>query len=313
MTEQPLEVALAGDCSALRDDLLARQVPPVWSLEPEEARRLSREGNLATAAAWQPALDSLPVAVDDLAPVDGRVAIRRYLPTNGEQPDTTLIWLHGGGWVLGDLDTADATARTACTLTGYEVLSVDYRCAPASPFPAAALDALAAADWVLAARGRVVVGGDSAGGNLAAVIAQQRGGHEALIGQVLVYPCTDPRLATASAAEFTEGPFFSCPDMAWFYDQYLPAGADRTDPLVDLTSALAGDLAGVPAVVFTVGHDPVRDEGIAYAQALAAKGHPVDWLHAPELHHGSFSNSGVLPSAAARVEQVWAKARLLFS
>ncbi|MBK9741255.1 MAG: alpha/beta hydrolase fold domain-containing protein [Actinobacteria bacterium] len=314
MTGPPLQVELAPDCAALRRDLIERAIPPVSALPPEEARRLSREGNLAAAAAWTPPLASLPVVVDDLPVPEGLVAMRRYLPTGADHPTTTLMWLHGGGWVLGDLDTTDATARTACALTGFEVVTVDYRCAPASPFPAAARDVLAAADWLLSTRGAVVVAGDSAGGNLAGVVAQQRGSHPALVGQVLVYPCTDPSLASPSAHAFTEGPFLCRRDMQWFYDRYLPVGADRTDPLVSLVHGLARhDLPSVPAVVYTVGHDPVRDEGIDYAAELARRGHSVTWLHAPELHHGSFTNSGILPSSARRVDEVWAATTRMFT
>ena len=317
MTDPLIVVPLAADCEELRRDLITRELPPVAALEPAEARRLSREGNLAVAAAWQPPLDTLPVDVSDLPEVDGAGALapmRRYVPRSDPRPATTLVWLHGGGWVLGDLDTTDAAARMACALTGFEVISVDYRCAPASRFPAAAQDVLAAVEWVLCARDRVVVGGDSAGGNLAGMVAQQRGEHPHLVGQVLVYPCTDPSLGSASAQSFVDGPFLSRSDMEWFYDQYLRDEADFTDPLVDLAGAAsAAKLPAVPAVVLTVGHDPLRDEGIAYARLLARQDQQVTWIHAPELFHGAFTQSGILPSAALRVGEVWSAAERLFS
>jgi acetyl esterase len=236
--------------------------------------------------------------------------MRRYVPDR-VAPALTLVWLHGGGWVLGDLDTADAICRTLCDLTGWEVVSVGYRCAPDHPFPAAADDALAVTDWMLAERDRVVVGGDSAGGSLAAGVAQERGAHPRLVGQLLVYPATDPQLRSASAHTFVEGPFLTRRDMEWFYEQYLSPD-DVADPRVDLTRALDAG-AHAAAVVLTVGHDPLRDEGIAYARALVDGGGLVTWIHAPELFHGAFTQCGVLPSAANRVREVCAAALSVFA
>ncbi|MDI1290617.1 MAG: alpha/beta hydrolase fold domain-containing protein, partial [bacterium] len=161
---------------------------------------------------------------------------------------------------------------------------------------------------------RVVVGGDSAGGNLAAAVAQQRGGHPGLVGQVLVYPATDPTLGYPSAMEIVEGPFLTRRDMEWFYDQYVPGASDRSSMLVDLVGDFhVRAIEPTPAIVLTVGHDPLRDEGVAYAQLLADIGTPVTWLHAPELFHGAFSQSGFLRSAAARVDEVWSTAHRMFS
>lgn len=311
MTAEPLLVPLPSDCDDRRRQLIDMGVPAVWQIDATTARELQRAGALATREAWQPPVDSLPVSVDDIEGGTGAAgrlpAMRRYLPdVPAAGPATTLLWLHGGGWVLGDLDTTDAAARTICAAAGWEVVTADYRCAPWHPFPAAADDCLAAAEWVLARRERVVVGGDSAGGNLAAVVAQQLGADSRLVGQVLVYPCADPTLASASAAEFTEGPFLARRDMEWFYDQYLPPHVDRTDPRVDLVTGFdRRGVVPVPAVVVTVGHDPLRDEGIAYADLLRASGHEVRWLHAPELFHGAYSLAGVLPSSGARVAELW--------
>lgn len=281
MSDQPRVVPLAADCEALRRTIIENPLPPVWSLTPAEARRLNSEGNAVRAAAWRPPLADLPVDVDDIAGSGSLVAMRRYVPSGGAEHAPAILWLHGGGWVLGDLDTADATARTACVLTGAEVFSVDYRCAPADPFPAAAEDALAAADWLLDGGRQVVVGGDSAGANLAAMVAQQRGAHPGLVGQVLVYPATDPTLSSESARDFTEGPFLSRRDMQWFYDLYLADPANLADPRVDLRIGLEGSPAAqVPAVVLTVGHDPLRDEGIDYVRMLEAAGGSVMAIHA---------------------------------
>ncbi len=302
---------LAPDCEALRRDLIANPLAPIWQLDAAEARAMHIRLTIDARAGWVPPLSDLPVTWADVS--SARPPMRRYT-RDGADGTTCLLWLHGGGWVLGNLETTDATARTACAATGWDVIAVDYRCAPADRFPAATNDVLAAADWALANYDRVVVGGDSAGGNLAAVVAQQRGGHPALVGQVLVYPATDPTLGYPSAGEFVDGPFLTRKDMEWFYDQYVPDASDRTSPLVDLvTDFHSRGIVPTPAVVLTVGHDPLRDEGIAYAELLADSGMPVTWIHAPELFHGAFSQSGFLPSAATRVEEVWSTAHRMFS
>jgi acetyl esterase len=143
-------------------------------------------------------------------------------------------------------------------------------------------------------------------------VAQARADHPRLVGQVLVYPATDPTMTTGSYRTFVEGPFLARRDMEWFYDQYLGPTGDRADVRVDVARGLSS-AATVPAVVFTVGHDPLRDEGIAYAEALREQGETVTWIHAPELFHGSFTQSGVLPSSAARVTEVWAAAQEMFT
>lgn len=304
-------VPLAPDCEALRRDLIANPLAPIWQLDAAEARALHIRLTIDARAKWVPPLSDLPVTSADVS--SAGPAMRRYT-RDGADGTTCLLWLHGGGWVLGNLETTDATARTACAATGWDVIAVDYRCAPADRFPEATNDVLAATDWALANYDRVVVGGDSAGGNLAAVVAQQRGGHDGLVGQVLVYPAADPTLGYPSAGEFVDGPFLTRKDMEWFYDQYVPDESDRANPLVDLvTEFLSRGIVPTPAVVLTVGHDPLRDEGIAYAELLADSGMPVAWIHAPELFHGAFSQSGFLPSAATRVEEVWSTAHRMFS
>jgi acetyl esterase len=257
------------------------------------------------------------VTSTDIPAADHHVALRWYrperaAPENAEGP--TLMWLHGGGWVLGNLDSADAAARTAAVLTGFDVVSVDYRCAATARFPAAVDDAEAVARWLLDQGRRVIVAGDSAGANLAAVVAMRLGAHDALLGQVLVYPAVDPTLSSPSARSFVEGPFLSRRDMAWFYDQYLRAASDRQDPRVNLIEALTGvDITHLPTVVLTVGHDPLRDEGVEYVARLRDLGWPVTWIHAPELHHGAFTQSGVLASSERRVRQVWRSVHEVFA
>ena len=246
MDSGTLLVPLAPDCEAMRQGLIANPLPPVWELDAATARRLHREGTLAARVNWQPDLDALPVSSVDTPASDGLPARRTYRPDGADDDTPCLVWLHGGGWVLGDLDTADATARTASAATGWTVVSVDYRCAPVARFPDAVDDAVAAADAALREHRRVVVGGDSAGATLAAVVAQQRGSHPGLVGQVLVYPATDPRLRSPSAHQFVDGPLLTRHDMEWFYDQYLADDADRESPLADLVAGLVTEIARAP-------------------------------------------------------------------
>lgn len=306
---------LPDDVEALRRVLLASAPPTGVQVDAVEARRVHLEGNLAIRAAWQPPVDGLPVEAIEIPAQGGLPPMRRYVPLAGVGAGApTLLWFHGGGWVLGSIATADATSRVACARTGWEVVSVEYRCAPEAPFPAAAEDALTSTEWLLGQRERVVVAGDSSGANLAGVAARRLAGHPALVGQVLVYPATDPTLASASAHEFVEGPFLSQGTMEWFYGQYLGPVDGRADPLIDLSQPDPYALGpAVPAVLFTVGHDPLRDECIDYVRLLREQGASVTWIHAPELHHGAFNQSGVLPSAAARVDEAWAAAVSAFS
>lgn len=312
MNDDDIVAPLANDCEDLRRFLIDSALPPVWTLDAATACRLYDEGVAKTRAAWTPPLDGLAVDVTDVPAAGGLAAARRYRPRTDRNGRPTIVWLHGGGWVLGDLEAADAPARTAAVATGCTIASVDYRRAPADLFPAAVVDALACVDWLLADGQSVVVAGDSAGGNLAACVAQLRGGDPGLLGQVLVYPATDPSMTSDSYGQFTEGPFLTRRDMEWFYDQYLGPSGDRDDVRVNVAAGL-GEGSAVPAVVLTVGHDPLRDEGIAYAQALRGRGVPVTWIHAPELFHGAFTQSGLLPSSALRVAQVWAAAREMFT
>jgi acetyl esterase len=294
---------LAPDCEELRLELLAAQSMGPAVTDPIEVQTQHRSQAPIRRSKWRPDPDTIPVtAIDE---VIAGVPARRYAPLGNPKPTTTLIWMHGGGWVFGDIDTADPVARTACDLTDWGVVSVDYRLAPQHPFPAGVDDSIAVTAALLDLGHRVVVGGDSAGGNLAAVVARHFAGHEGVVGQVLIYPCIDPSLSTPSAREFVDGPFITRAGLEWCYGHYL-AGASAEDPRVDLTGSVPTGLP--PAVVLTVGHDPLRDEGVAYARALADAGVTTRHFHAADSFHGSFGHSGSLPSAAAEVERVWAAA-----
>lgn len=288
-----------ADVAALRQQLID-DPPPRYATTPlADQRALFTERNRLVRERWQPA--PLPIRFNDV-PANGNLpGFREYFPD--KPSDITLVWYHGGGWVFGDVPTADPTVRQIVQATGWRAISVEYRRAPEHRFPAAFDDALAALDCV--AGGRIVVGGDSAGGNVAAAVANVRS--DRIAAQLLIYPCTDPHLQSASAVEFDDPPFLTRSDMEWFYGQYLSDVADRNDPRVNLTR-VTGDGWG-PTMIWTVGHDPLRDEAIALAQRLANNGVDIRHQHAPELFHGCMGIAGALPSAQKRLASLWAAAR----
>ena len=216
---------------------------------------------------------------------------RLYIPP--DETGATLVYYHGGGWVVGDLDSHDALCRHLATASGARVLSVDYRLAPEHPFPAPVDDALAAfRDAVALAPdpARVAVGGDSAGGHLAAVTAQLAaadGGPEPAF-QLLIYPVTDCDVKHPSRATFAEGFFLTRANMDYYEGCFLPPGTDKRDPRV--SPLHASDLAGLaPALVVTAGFDPLRDEGEAYAARLQDAGVPAILRRHAGFVHG-FAN-----------------------
>jgi acetyl esterase len=210
----------------------------------------------------------------------GEIPVRVYVPGNAAQPAPAIAFFHGGGWVIGSLDTHDNTCRALANRARAAVVSVDYRLAPEHRFPAAAEDCYAATCWIAENGGalgvdgaRLAVAGDSAGGNLAAVVslmARDRGG-PALRHQALVYPVADPDFERASYRENAEGYLLTRAAMQWFWDHYVPDEARRSDPYV--APLRAANLAGVaPATVVTAEYDPLRDEGEAYAARLRDAG-----------------------------------------
>jgi acetyl esterase len=292
------------------------------------------------AAAGMPALSALGVegaraaidamastagSVEDVAAVRdlripgpaGEIAIRIYTPTGGTAPRPALVYYHGGGWVIGSLASHDGICRALANAVPAIVVAVDYRLAPEHPFPAAAEDAHAAARWVAehaaeigADPRRIAVGGDSAGGNLAAVtalMARDRGG-PALAFQLLVYPVTDTAMDTASYRENADGYFLTRADMTWFFDHYLPRAADRVHPYA--APLLAPDLRGLPpAAVITAEFDPLRDEGEAYATRLRAAGVAVTRTRYAGMIHGFFGLSAMFEQASAALEEAAAALR----
>jgi acetyl esterase len=268
----------------------------------------------------QPA--TLPVvgSITD-ATVAGSIPVRIYRPqASGSLP--TIVYLHGGGFVIGDLDTHEGVCRLLCNDVGAVVISVDYRLAPEHRFPAAVEDAYAAVRWVAehiadygGDRGRLAVGGDSAGGNLAAVSAQlAHADGLSLAAQLLIYPNVDLLGDYASRKENADGYFLTLADMRWFAEHYI--GMSEDDPRVAelardprLSPLQADSLEGLaPAVVVTAEFDPLRDEGNAYAQALEKAGVRVEHREFAGLIHGFYGMELFSPAAAQAMS--WANARV---
>ncbi|QYJ05021.1 alpha/beta hydrolase [Nocardioides panacisoli] len=281
---------------------------PLHEMTPTDARSAFRRMTVD----MRPPEAVVPVGeVVDTTVAGGRgdLPARSYRPgTSGPHP--TVVLLHGGGFVIGDLDTHDNMARAICRGADAVVVSVDYRLAPEHPFPAAAEDAVAAVRDVVARRGEfgggdaVAVAGDSAGGNLAAVAAQQVGG---IAAQLLVYPAADMAGDHPSMTENGEGYFLDTPTMAWFTGHYL-SGGGQLDPTDALLSPLRGDLADQPpAVVATAEFDPLRDAGAAYADALAAAGVPVRHTTYPGQIHGFFDMGPWSTASQAAVDHAIAE------
>ncbi len=251
----------------------------------------------------------------------GEIPIRVYTP-EGRAPFPVLVYFHGGGWVIGNLETHDGVCRHLANAAGAVVVSVDYRLAPEHPFPASGEDAYAATRWVAANAAviggdakRIAVGGDSAGGNLAAVVslmARDRGGPP-LVFQLLAYPVTDtPSANTASYRENAEGYFLTAKMMHWFWNHYCGKNPDLSDPY--LCPLRARDLKRLPpALVITAEFDPLRDEGEAYAARLREAGIPATSKRYPGMIHGFFGMGALLTQARAATKEAASALRAAFA
>jgi acetyl esterase len=276
---------------------------------PEEVR----EAYGQTMAAGVP----IPMArVEEVViPLEDRtLAARLFVPEGAEAVPPLVLFYHGGGWVIGDLDSHDGTCRALARASKAAVLSVAYRLAPEHRYPAAPLDCFDALKWASANGAslgvdgsRLAVAGDSAGGNLAAAVAiMARDQGVALRHQALIYPVTDSDFTLASYAENGGGEYFlSTAGMKWFWLHYLGGGAAEHSPLA--TVLQTPDLEGVaPATVITAEYDPLRDEGNAYADKLKAAGIAVDAACAPGMIHGFFSMFEFVPDANPWIERAGA-------
>lgn len=240
----------------------------------------------------------------------GENTVRLYKPA-GSGPLPVILYCHGGGFVFGNLDLVDKVARSLCKASGAAVLSVDYRKAPEHRFPTAPEDAYAALLWLQAhAAGlgldpaRIATAGDSAGGNIATVLthmARDRQGPK-IVHQLLVYPVTDAGGSYASRVENAEGYLLTQAGMDWFFSHYFTQASQKEQVYA---SPIRGKLEGLPpATVITAGFDPLRDEGDAYADALARAGVAVSHLRNPTMIHGFFWMKGVIGHTSAVYEQV---------
>jgi len=277
---------------------------------PAEARAATR---VASASATGPPLPMGRVEDLELPGPAGPVPARFYLPLGAApSPRPLLVYFHGGGWVIGDLDTHDGLCRFLAANADVAVLSVDYRLAPEHPFPAAVEDAQAALAWASAEgqklgidSSRIAVGGDSAGGNLAAAIsllARDGGGPQPAM-QLLIYPVTNAGGKQASRQLFATGFMLTQADMDWFDHHYLPEGTDFDDPRISVLRA--ENLAGLPpAYVTTAGFDPLRDEGEAYAERMREAGVRVALRRHPGLVHSFANMTAFSPSARAAMLEV---------
>ena len=229
---------------------------------------------------------------------DGEIRFRRYRPLGSVAgPLPTLIYYHGGGFVIGNIETHDSTCRRLANKSRCQVISIDYRLSPEHPFPAPIDDGVAAfrhirdnASSFGVDPARLAVGGDSAGGLISAVVCQamRDAKEQGPAFQMLIYPATDSSRQSASRRKFAEGYFLTQGLMDWFWKAFVPAGTDLAD--LRLSPLLAGDVAGLPpAFVLTAGFDPLRDEGRAYADRLIDAGIKTTYVNYPGTIHGFFS------------------------
>ena len=302
-------MALNPQAKAFLAGVEASGAPPLYELTPEEARDAT--GMITELIGAGP-----EVARDEDFRCDttsGTIGARRYEP---EHATATIVWIHGGGWVICDLDTHDAVCRLLAVTSGCRVVAVNYRLAPEHPFPAPLEDCWDALQAVAAESTDepLIVAGDSAGGNMAAACAlraRDRGGPELAL-QVLVCPVIDHEMTTPSYRERGSGPdlFITAKDMEWFWDCYIPDPAARSVP--DASPLRAESVANLPpAIVITAEYDPLRDEGIAYAERLQAAGVQVTHRHHEDMFHDFFSFVNLIDAGNEAVERVGAEIRAL--
>jgi acetyl esterase len=304
-------MALHLQVVALLERAARSPLPKYFTVSPVVARRIYRDTRAALAPKAPEVAEVRLLAFETFA-------MRVYRPA--KEPLPALLYFHGGGWTIGDLDTHDVVCRQLAVGAHCAVFSVEYRLGPEHPFPAAVDDCIAATRYVhanAAALGvdakRIAVGGDSAGGNLAAVVALQArdAGGPPLAFQLLVYPATDARLGTASHERNARGYLLEREGIDFFRRCYLPDARAYTDWRA--SPLLAKDHAGLPpALVITAGYDPLLDEGKAYAERLRAAGVEVAYREYPDMVHGFLLFGGVLDTANAAVAECCAALRRAF-
>jgi acetyl esterase len=289
----------------------AMQQNPEYRPTHQQTPQAARAGYRALPAILGPPPDVAGLQDRTIEGPGGALRIRVYSP-KGTGPHPVLVYYHGGGWVIGDLDTHDRECRILCNDTPCVVVAVDYRLAPEHPYPAAVEDAWAALQWVarhsaeIGGDGaRIAVGGDSAGGNLAAIVAlraRDKGG-PALRAQVLIYPSVAGELLTyPSHQENESAPFLPLDSMRYFRAHYLGAVVTTTDPeIAPIHAASHADLP--PALIITAEFDPLRDEGRAYAAKLKDAGSEVKLSEYPGMPHMFYQLSPVLEESKAALKE----------
>jgi acetyl esterase len=311
-----MPVVLDPDAAAVFQAFKLANRPPYETLTAPEARQLYLDARVAT--------NPEPPELASVTPLDipaphGKIPARLYVPkklrqVNGLSP--ALVFLHGGGFVIGNLDSHDVACRKLAVEGELIVISVDYRLAPEHRFPAAVEDSIAATEWIAATAkqlnidaAKIFVGGDSAGGNLSAVVAiAARDDGPKLAGQVLIYPSTDFRMNHPSHSEPETSILLTHSVIKWFIDHYM-GDADRDDWRASPVRAKLGGLP--PAYVLVAGGDPLRDEGIEYAEKLKRAGVPVTYRYFPGQFHGFFTMGKLLNQANVAAAEIgaWLKAQ----
>jgi acetyl esterase len=293
----------------LLEAIRAEGGPPLETLPPTEARRVAAESLTPVEGTAEPVRSVENLRIPG---AEGDIPIRVYTP-DSPAPRPAMVYFHGGGWVVCDLDTHDVVCRAIARRAGAVVIAVDYRLAPEHKFPAAVDDCYAATVWVAANsdrlgidRNRITVGGDSAGGNLGAVVSLKSRDENgpAIALQAMVYPVTDlSSFETPSYQEFADGYQLTKAAMVWFREHYLRSPQDARHP--HASPLLASDLRRLaPALIITAECDPLRDEGEAYAERLTAAGVPVTSTRYAGMIHPFFSLSGAIPQALDAIQQV---------
>ena len=293
---------LDPQAKALLDLMVERAVPPTHTLSPQDARRFYLERRTATQPEPRAVAEVLNLTATG---PHGAIALRLYRPANATRPAPALVYYHGGGWTMGNLDSHDVLCRQLADESGFVVVAVDYRMGPEHRFPAAVDDVLAATRWLQAQAdelgldaSRFAVGGDRAGGNLAAVVAlawRDAGEAVPLKFQLLIYPATDMRMGSPSHTSNGQGYLPTADTIQYFRSHYL-APEEYTDWRA--SPLLHADLSGLPpALVITAGFDPLRDEGRQYADALSAAGSPAQYVCFERQIHGFITMGRLLGEA----------------
>jgi acetyl esterase/lipase len=302
-------MAIDPQLKLLLDQIVSAGQPPVWEQTPQAAREGMRAFARMTDAREVPVGK---VETRTIAGGEGEIGARCYTPVAaGSAPLAALVYFHGGGFVVGDLDTHDTLCRALAAEAGCKVVAVDYRLAPENKFPAAVEDAYAATKWVEdnasmigVDPNRVAVGGDSSGANLAAVVTQlaKAKGAPKIVYQLLFYPVTQLGEDTPSRQQFADDVILNRKARSWFREQYLDPGVSPDDPRA--APLAASDLSGLPpAYVLTAGCDPLLDEGRQYADRLREAGVPVEYVCYDQMTHGFLNMSALVETAHVAIER----------